>query len=192
MKNPEDKRVVKTKKNLKLTLKKLMNEEPFEKITVKEICERAITSRITFYNYYSDKYSLLEDIFRDIDNDLEQRFTDKQKSNEADDPVTSYQNLLDCFIDVYFEDISPISIEKNAVLLMPYYRFMVDNTTFIVKKYMNQLKPNYPPDKISVFLVMGMYGYIHLADWDRNDDSLYESAHRLLGDLLESGIFTSV
>lgn len=95
MKDPEDKRVVKTKKNLKLTLKKLMNEEPFEKITVKEICERAITSRITFYNYYSDKYSLLEDIFKDIDDDLEQRFTDKQKSNEADDPVTSYQNLLE-------------------------------------------------------------------------------------------------
>lgn len=191
MKQSEDKRVVKTKKNLRQTMKQMLNEMPFEKITVKEICERAFTSRITFYNYYSDKYALIEDMFHEVDSDLEQRFHEKQKSNKSDDPVTSYLNLLDCFIDVYLEDISPLSIEKNAVLIMPYYRFMVDKTTAVVKKYMHKLKPKYPADKISVFLVMGMYGYIHLAEWDKTDSTLYESAHSLLNDLLHSDIFTS-
>ncbi|MGI6053186.1 MAG: TetR/AcrR family transcriptional regulator [Bilifractor sp.] len=190
MKQSEDKRVIKTKSNLKNTLKEMLKEMPLEKITVKEICERAMTSRITFYNYYSDKYALLEDIFSDIGSDMDQRFLEKQRRNEADDPMISYQNLLDCFIDLYNEDIFPISIEKNTALLMPYYRFMVDTTTSLVRKYTPRLKPNYPAEKISIFIVTGMYGYIHLAKWEKKDKRLYESAHSLLSDLLHSHIFT--
>ena len=51
----EDKRILKTKKNLKNTLLELLNEKAFEQITVKEICERSATSRITFYTHFADK-----------------------------------------------------------------------------------------------------------------------------------------
>ena len=181
----EDKRITKTRKNLKHTLVDMMTEMPFEKITVKEICERAIISRITFYNYYGDKFALLEDVF-------DSRFRERQKSNTDDDPIKSYENLLDCFLDIYDEEIGKIKLEENMILLMPYYRFIVDNTTALVNRYIRRLKPNYPPEKISVFLVMGMYGYIHLAGSSSDDrKKMSESAHRLLKDLLNSGIFTS-
>ena len=47
-----DKRILKTKRNLKQTLLSMMDEKPFEKIGVTELCNRAETSRITFYTYY--------------------------------------------------------------------------------------------------------------------------------------------
>ena len=38
----------------------LIREKPLEKITVKELCERAEINRATFYKYYDNPYDLLE------------------------------------------------------------------------------------------------------------------------------------
>ena len=58
----EDKRIKKTKKILKQTLIDLLENKTFDQITVKELCDKSETSRITFYTHYSDKYDLVEDI----------------------------------------------------------------------------------------------------------------------------------
>ena len=40
----------------------LYRDLPIEKITVKAICEKAGCNRSTFYEYYTDSYSVLEAI----------------------------------------------------------------------------------------------------------------------------------
>ena len=196
-KGHQDLRVLKTRKNLKSTLRQLLTVKPFEKITVKEICEEALTSRITFYNYYSDKYALLEDLFRDMNEELDEEFEKRQKDNTADDPVKSYENLLDCFLAQYFslKDIArQVNLEQNTFLLYPYYHYMVDNTTRLVEHYFNRLKPNYPPEQLSSFIVMGIYGYLHFsgANTPEEQRQVTRNAHRLLSDLLHSDIFRKV
>ena len=62
----EDRRITKTKRNLKNTLISMLPEQPFEQISITELCARAEISRITFYSHYSDKYALLDDIFNDL------------------------------------------------------------------------------------------------------------------------------
>lgn len=47
------------------SLKVLMKEYPFEKITIKMITDEAGVIRPTFYNYFCDKYEVLEWIFND-------------------------------------------------------------------------------------------------------------------------------
>ncbi len=37
----------------------LMTEQEFETISVKEVCDRAMVHRTTFYKHYEDKYDLL-------------------------------------------------------------------------------------------------------------------------------------
>lgn len=37
-----------------------LTEREFEEITIKQICERAMVHRTTFYMHYADKYALLE------------------------------------------------------------------------------------------------------------------------------------
>ena len=40
----------------------LMKEKPINKITIKELCDRADVNRTTFYAHYSDQYELLRQI----------------------------------------------------------------------------------------------------------------------------------
>lgn len=53
-----DLRVVKTRKALISTMLMMLNEMPFAKITVHEICARALVSRSAFYAHFQDKYEL--------------------------------------------------------------------------------------------------------------------------------------
>jgi AcrR family transcriptional regulator len=56
----EDLRVRRTHKLLWEALMAELSVQPFEEITVKDICERAMVHRTTFYKHYEDKYALLE------------------------------------------------------------------------------------------------------------------------------------
>ncbi|QBD74851.1 TetR/AcrR family transcriptional regulator [Ktedonosporobacter rubrisoli] len=56
---PEDLRVRRTHKLLWEALMALMSERNFDSISVKDICDRAMVHRTTFYKHYEDKYDLL-------------------------------------------------------------------------------------------------------------------------------------
>ena len=47
----------------------LMQQKPFEKITIKQICDKTGVIRGTFYNHFMDKYEALEylSLFYQID-----------------------------------------------------------------------------------------------------------------------------
>ncbi len=61
-----DLRVQRTHKLLWEALMAELSERPFEQITVKDICERAMVHRTTFYKHYEDKYALLEQGMRQM------------------------------------------------------------------------------------------------------------------------------
>lgn len=196
MKKTEDRRIVRTKNSLIRTMRDMLSEMPFEKITVKGICERAGISRITFYNYYSDKYALLEELFRSMGSELEQQFNELQKKNVTDDPGVSYGNLLDCFFEHYVLNqkiFANVTLEQNTILVPPSYHFMVQCAQNLIEKYSPKLKPNYPPEKLAIFIVLGLFGYIHLGNGPQSDqEKINQSAHQLLDDLIQSGLFTLV
>lgn len=49
-----------TDRDITNALLKLMEEKPFEKITVQDILEEALVNRSTFYQHFTDKYAVLE------------------------------------------------------------------------------------------------------------------------------------
>ena len=61
-----DARVKYTRMVLKKALLELMQRKPINKITVKEVCERAELNRATFYAHYSDCFDLLESIEEEL------------------------------------------------------------------------------------------------------------------------------
>src|SRR6266702_2219933 len=65
-----DLRVRRTHKLLWEALMAELSIRAFEEITVKDICERAMVHRTTFYKHYEDKYALLEQGMRQMYNDL--------------------------------------------------------------------------------------------------------------------------
>ncbi len=54
-----------TKRQLASSLKKLMVEKPFEKISISDICDDCNLNRKSFYYHFKDKYDLVNWIFYD-------------------------------------------------------------------------------------------------------------------------------
>lgn len=59
-----------TKHMFRTALIELMEEKPFHKITIKEICERADLNRTTFYLHYTDQTQLLNEIITILEDDM--------------------------------------------------------------------------------------------------------------------------
>jgi AcrR family transcriptional regulator len=55
-----DPRIRRTRQLLQSALATLMQTKPFDEISVQDIAEAATVNRATFYDHYTDKYSLLE------------------------------------------------------------------------------------------------------------------------------------
>lgn len=74
-----DRRILKTRSVIKESLTALMKEKPFDKITIKDITDRANINRATFYLHYMDKYDLLEQSQNDILNEIREVLADAFK-----------------------------------------------------------------------------------------------------------------
>ena len=79
-----DRRVKYTKMILKKSITELLTEKPIEKITVKEICERADVNRGTFYSHYSDQFDLYNSIVGELIEGVFERLGDFLYSGRHD------------------------------------------------------------------------------------------------------------
>lgn len=70
MGNRNDLRVKRTELYIKNAFLHLLNEQPFEKIQVNDIAQRAMINRSTFYLHYRDKYDLLEQLKEQLIQDI--------------------------------------------------------------------------------------------------------------------------
>lgn len=61
-----DLRVVKTKRSIKNAFVELLSEKDIDDITIKEIADRAVINRKTFYNYYKGVYQIVDEIENEI------------------------------------------------------------------------------------------------------------------------------
>lgn len=70
MNNTENQRVRLTKRLLKESLSKLMEQKNISKISISELCTEAGINRTTFYNHYGSQYEVLEEIGYDLINKI--------------------------------------------------------------------------------------------------------------------------
>lgn len=70
----------------------MMEEMPFEDIKVKELCDRAMIRKSTFYKHFADKYELLAFIVKEAINDYNERI---RRDSPTDDLVAFYNKMLD-------------------------------------------------------------------------------------------------
>jgi AcrR family transcriptional regulator len=86
----EDLRVRRTRKLLQTALMELTIQKGFEAVTVKDICERAMVNRATFYRHHADKYNLLEQYMEELYGLLNQ----SQGERDFDSPNTPPAGLI--------------------------------------------------------------------------------------------------
>ena len=61
-----DIRIEKTKTAIHNTFLELRSKKPLEKITIKELCEKAQINKSTFYSHYKDIYDLSDQLETDV------------------------------------------------------------------------------------------------------------------------------
>ena len=190
----EDKRIIKTKKNLKNTMIELLRTVPFEKITVSEICRVAQTSRITFYTYYEDKYALTEEMFTDYTNEAIADYTRLQSENNCPkNAMQGYYNMLECIINLYYNNIeffSHAQPEKNPYLYTSFSRHVFSNVENYIELHKKQMPPKYSSLQTAALLCHGIWGVINEAYRHvKSKEELQSSVMGMYGDILRSDIF---
>ncbi|GAJ26558.1 transcriptional regulator [Liquorilactobacillus sucicola DSM 21376 = JCM 15457] len=75
-----DKRKIKTKRLIEMTFINILSEKELSRITIKEICEKALISKSTFYDHYVDKYALVDTIIQEYSNEFQKEIHERFKS----------------------------------------------------------------------------------------------------------------
>ncbi|OWA37551.1 hypothetical protein B9G55_05730 [Saccharibacillus sp. O16] len=85
-----DPRVARTRKMLKDALLVLLNEKPYDRITIVDVTERASVNRKTFYLHYETKDHLLQSVTDEILGELFGRADATQRLELSIDEMQSY------------------------------------------------------------------------------------------------------
>ena len=159
-----DLRIQRTKKHIEEAFLSLRAEKPLEKITVKELADRAFINKATFYTHYKDIYDLQEQLENkaviDAINDMphpEYLLTNsKEGTRELTTVILSRRKVFDAIFkngrDIYLAD----KIDKHV-------------KEFIYKSH-PQLKGNVKVNALLTVMTYGCYSaYIKTENTDVND-----------------------
>ena len=111
MEKKQDLRITKTYMALTKTFVEMMEDERFEDITVKELCERAMVRKSTFYKHFADKYELLTFIVREAQTEFDTKSASEAQRGE---PVDFYAHLFSHVIDFLKENKKLVQSAMNS------------------------------------------------------------------------------
>ena len=157
-----DKRIIKTKRNIKETCIKLLNAKAFDKITVTELCEKGCVGRITFYTYYDDKYALVDEMMDDyVQEALDNYHRLQKENNPANQPFEGYLNMLSATLDLYFSHVDFFSharIETNPYLYTSFYNRVFENACTYMERHHEGMNPRFSMRRTATLLCNGFWG----------------------------------
>lgn len=189
----EDRRIKKTKKNLKATLIEMLADMPFEQITITSLCSRADISRITFYTHYSDKYALVDDIFHDMIRIGTDRYRQMQRdTNPEHHFAVSYRNVLYTILDLYYDNYAffrHTRPDRNPFLAFSFYNYVLTTVETYTNREGKHMNLRYSARKIAGFLCYGIVGFINECHAENMPlQEIREEASELLTSILTSDI----
>ena len=148
------KNIAHTKNLISLSLFMLIHKKPYEEISVKEICEKAGVSRMSFYRYYNKK----DDIFIDFCDSKFEEFYDKYLSKKS--TYTPEDFTLNMF-RFFKENARPLQILLSAGkehLLMQQF---ISYTKFLFMRNKDiRVKALYSNKVVGPFLAGGFFAVL--------------------------------
>lgn len=174
----EDLRITKTKRDLRLALIYLLKDVSFEKITIGDICEKAMVNRMTFYKHFKDKYDLLDHA---IDSLLGQII---QKVTQQIMPVDSFDDFVEFCVLLAKTIIEESSVRKDifpelyrsdtGIVYDVLTRTMHHYISLLVQEVGKYKKLKHSLQTTIEFLSGGIihlicYWLLHIDEFDKND-----------------------
>lgn len=169
------------------SFKELVLEKPVEKITIKQITDRAGVIRVTFYNHFQDKYELLEWICREevvnpsrilLQNNMQREavtfiFTAllKNKGFYSHVAHTTGQNSFESIMrELIAETISEYFLSNEALRSVKYSwitsKWIADyysqSFTFVLMSWIEKDMNVPPEDMVSIYEFIAMHSVLDL------------------------------
>ena len=123
MNQKNNQRFQETDRQIVETVFSLLEERPFQKITVREVCEVVGINRSSFYLHYSDVYAVMEQESVRHKEALQQRFIEGAKIIDGFDPIAFLQVTLvyireeKRFYRLFFRDMNMKELENGLGLV---------------------------------------------------------------------------
>lgn len=108
-----DSRIIRSKRDLANSLEELLQEKNLDDISITEITERALVSKNTFYNNFTDKNGLLNFLFNRYEQCLEEEIDNIIKETGDDVNKALYKSVKAIVHFFYNSKISFERIVKN-------------------------------------------------------------------------------
>lgn len=151
----KDLRLIRTKRYLGKALFELLEHIPFEKISVMDICKKAMVHRATFYNHFDSKENLLEFVIDELKEELFLSAIEKETYNS---PKEMYISLIGKVFDFVQENRQKILLILKQNSFEKAAGFLVATTTDILEHLIdrNKYRKNYTiPKKILIDFFSG-------------------------------------
>lgn len=166
--NEEDLRVRRTKKLLTEALLGLMQERAFEKISVNDLCDRAMVHRATFYNHFDDKNDLFNYALDEIEEEMLLSTIEKGNFSTSKEMYVSIITRVFDFIEANRKRFKLIINNNSDRLIMLIATTMRRSVRYFISK--NHYSQDYiVPLDIIIDFYMGGLAFIVL-DWLQNNE----------------------
>lgn len=130
-----------TKRALAASLRQLMQEQPFDKINVAQICEGCNMSRKSFYYHFKDKYDLVNWIF-DTD------FITLTKDDDLEVPYSARWDLVEKACRYFYDNHS---FYRKALQIKGQNSFSDHFREYIRPLLLNRLSPLFGAEQVDEF-----------------------------------------
>ena len=149
-----DLRIIKTKRNLYEGLALLLAEKDYDTIKIKDICDKSLVNRSTFYDHYSSKKELLTSMIKKRQKELTKNLDLKAMNtdNYRELYMEYIKNLLD-YIDKSKEINKKILLKNNNNIAKEIlFNIIIDDITKSLEKINNS---NTETELLARFYVAG-------------------------------------
>ncbi len=186
----EDRRVIRSKRDLSNALDELLNEKNFDDISIQDITDKAMVSKNTFYNNFLDKNELLMYLFRRYSLEIYERI--EPLFEESDDletiSKTSLKYIIEYLSNNYKKFKKMIDNDRSKALYWNFYKFIQEIVSFIFSNLKDQLPFDTPLEIISPFLAGGISSLIY-SMFEGEKNYTQEEIYGYLEKLTRVGIF---
>jgi AcrR family transcriptional regulator len=160
-----DRRVRKTRMQLRAGLTQLMREKTIKDITVRELAQLVDINRCTFYLHYRDIYDMVEQVEQEVFDEFEALVRAHPAEELQDTPISLLRDLFDFFSDN--ADLCAAFIGGNGD--MAFFNKLIALIRERVVEFWKQEKKKDPEqyDYYFSFLAAGFMGIIH--EWYARD-----------------------
>lgn len=145
-----DLRVLKTRKNIKTAFINLLLVKEFKDITIQNIIDEALVGRSTFYDHYSDKYDLLNQLVDEVLIDFRNIIKDRFNLKSENDFIRFFLNMIEHYSEQRTLFLALLNVHTESADL---YNSLIDILKNKCSSYLDSIeiqnKVNVPKEYIS-------------------------------------------